>query len=220
LNINKIGIYCFINTHNGKRYVGQSINIDARHKRHLIDLNKNTHPNAHLQGAFNKYGSSCFELHILEECGADMLDMREIAWINYYHSYGEGGYNMNSGGLGNKRYVPSEETRRKLSEAAKRRPPMSDEIRRKISETKKGTVISAEHRRKLSEASKGRVTSAETRAKLSEYSKTRTYSAETRAKMSESAKRKPLDSEETKRKKGAASLARWSLKKSLTLQNN
>ena len=222
LRTKNIGIYCFINTHNGKRYVGQSINIDVRHKRHLIDLNKNTHPNAHLQGVFNKYGSSCFEFHILEECGADMLDMREIAWINYYHSFGEGGYNMNSGGLGNKGCVPSEETRRKLSEAAKRRAPMSDEIRRKIAETKKatGTVFSDEARRKISEAAKGRVASAETRAKMSEYSKTRTYSAETRAKMSESAKRKPLASAETRRKIGEASLARWSLKKSLTLQNN
>ena len=201
MNIKKIGIYCFINTHNGKRYVGQSIDIDARHKGHLRELNNNTHYNVYLQSAFNKYGSSCFEFHILEECGADMLDMREIAWINYYHSFGEGGYNLTSGGCKGKE--------------------VSAETKRKISVASKGRVKSAEELRKLSVASNGRVKSAEELRKCREAQKRRPpASEETRRKMSESAKRKPPISEETRRKLGEASLARWSLKKSLTLQNN
>ena len=155
LNIKKIGIYCFINTHNGKRYVGQSINIDVRHKRHLIDLNKNTHPNAHLQGAFNKYGSSCFEFHILEECGADMLDMREIAWINYYHSFGEGGYNLTSGGLF---FKHTWETKKKIgaAEIGRKRNPISDEARLKMRLAKLGRKLSPEHKKKIGAAAKGK----------------------------------------------------------------
>lgn len=199
MNIKKIGIYCFINTHNGKRYVGQSIDIDARHKGHLRELNNNTHRNAHLQGAFNKYGSACFEFHMLEECGADMLDMREIAWINYYHSFGEGGYNLTSGG----------ENRKEVSE----------ETRAKQSAAKKGKTLSAEHKRKISVAGKGRTHSAESKTKIGGFHKGKIVSLEQRE-----AQRKTMTgrkaSDETRQKMSEAQFARQTREKSLTFQDN
>ena len=36
-----VGIYCITNIQNGKRYVGQSRNIEKRFKQHLIDDKKN-----------------------------------------------------------------------------------------------------------------------------------------------------------------------------------
>lgn len=51
-----IGIYQIKNKINGKVYIGQSINIEKRLKRHLNDLRKLKHRNQHLQNAFNKYG--------------------------------------------------------------------------------------------------------------------------------------------------------------------
>jgi Straboviridae intron-associated endonuclease 1 len=53
----------------------------------------------------------------------------------------------------------SEATRHKISEAGKRRPPISEETRRKLSEIRKGRTrppFSDEHRRKISEAAKRR----------------------------------------------------------------
>lgn len=48
-------------------------------------------------------------------------------------------------------YVFSDETRKKMSESAKNKPPISNETRRKLSESLKGRTFSDETRRKLSE---------------------------------------------------------------------
>ena len=61
------------------------------------------------------------------------------------------GYNMTSGGDGTPNYHPSEETRRKLSEARKREN-LSEETLRRRSEGLKGRKFSDEHKRKMSEA--------------------------------------------------------------------
>jgi predicted GIY-YIG superfamily endonuclease len=51
-----IGIYCIHNTVNGKRYVGQSVNIHRRKSSHLWELKNGRHGNEHLQRAFTKHG--------------------------------------------------------------------------------------------------------------------------------------------------------------------
>lgn len=65
----------------------------------------------------------------------------------------------------------SQETRHRLSEAAKRRGPQSHtpESRAKISKNnaRKGNSHSVEHRQKLSDSNRGKKRSAETRAKIS-----------------------------------------------------
>ena len=91
---------------------------------------------------------------------------------------------------------PSEETRRKLSEAKKGKK-LSTETRRKLSEAKKGKKLSTEHRQKISKSLKGennyfygKKHSAETRQKISKSLKGKKHSAETRQKISE-AKQSP-----------------------------
>ena len=118
-------------------------------------------------------------------------------------------YNMTDGGDGTSGYIPSEESRKKMSEAKKGKTP-SEETRRKISEAKKGNTSmlgkthSEETRRKMSETSKGIIHSEETKRKISDASKN--PSEETRRKMSERQKGEKNQnydktaSEETKRK--------------------
>lgn len=65
---------------------------------------------------------------------------------------------------------PSEEQKRKFSEAFKG-VPRSEETRRKIGEANKGVPKSAEHRRKISESKKGVPKSEETRRRMSEAQK-------------------------------------------------
>jgi hypothetical protein len=100
------------------------------------------------------------------------------------------GLNGNAG-----KYIEfTEDTRRKMSEAAKN---MSEETRRKLSEAGKKRTHSEETKRKITEVHKGKTRSEDTRRKMSEAAKNR--SEETRRKMSESRKGK-THSEETKRK--------------------
>jgi group I intron endonuclease len=82
---------------------------------------------------------------------------------------------------------PSEETRKKLREAQKRRAPISEETRQKRSASLLGHSVSMEARRKISEAHKGIIPSLEARRKMSEARKKRVFTAETRAKMSRTA---------------------------------
>ena len=99
----------------------------------------------------------------------------------------------------NKGLTPSEETRRKLSEAAKRRPPISEETKKKLSEAaKRRPPISEETKKKQSESHKGKKTwmcgkhhSEETKQKMSEAQKGKHLSEETRRKQSEANKGNP-----------------------------
>jgi muconolactone delta-isomerase len=125
--------------------------------------------------------------------------------------------NHTNGGEGASGMRHTEEARRKMSKAAKNRPPVSDETRRKmsealrnpseetrhkLSEAGKGRRISEETRRKLVEAGKNRPpVSDETRRRLSEAHKGKVPSEESRRKNAESQRQRPPDSEETRRKK-------------------
>ncbi|MCD2345816.1 NUMOD3 domain-containing DNA-binding protein [Clostridium guangxiense] len=128
------GIYKITNLVNNKVYIEQSVNIRKRWNQHVLELNKNIHPNIYLQSAWNKYGEINFKFSILEETGN--LNEAEIKWIKYYSSNNRKfGYNLDGGG--NKNKTISEETRRKVSEINKGRK-RSKETRDKISQSRKG----------------------------------------------------------------------------------
>lgn len=77
---------------NGKRYIGQSVNIKQRKKSHR---NSNKTP---FDRILNSKGEDHFEFTILEECNIEQLNEREIYWIDYYNSYYDG-YNYTPGGV-------------------------------------------------------------------------------------------------------------------------
>lgn len=107
------GIYSITNLINGKRYIGQTYDFKYRWMRHKSYLKHNTEHNAHLQNAWNKYGSENFIFEIIENCSFEELDEREIYWIKYYDSKNNG-YNFADGGLGCKGYKHSEEEIHKM----------------------------------------------------------------------------------------------------------
>ena len=102
------GIYSITNILNGKRYIGQTYNFKYRWMRHRSYLKHNSEHNAHLQNAWNKYGSNNFRFEIIEKCPFEKLDEREIYWINYFDSKNSG-YNFADGGLGCRGYKHSDE---------------------------------------------------------------------------------------------------------------
>lgn len=90
------GIYKITNTINGKNYIGQSIDIEDRWRKHRTpDKSCLEYP---LYRAFKKYGYSNFSFDILEECTREELNDKEIYYIEYYDSFGKSGYNATKGG--------------------------------------------------------------------------------------------------------------------------
>lgn len=69
-------------------YVGSSVNLRRRIKRHLSACLKNIHDNCRLQRAFNKYGENSFSWEVLETFEKieykDLL-VREKYWIDKLH---------------------------------------------------------------------------------------------------------------------------------------
>lgn len=78
----KIGIYAIINKINGKRYIGQSVDVNSRFVRHRYQLNKGIHANAYLQRAWDKYGVDNFEFKIIVECNEENLDLMEETYCH------------------------------------------------------------------------------------------------------------------------------------------
>lgn len=92
-------IYKITNQINQKSYIGKTErNVSVRWSEHK--KNRNQFPNLPLYRALNKYGVENFTIDIIEECPTDILDDREIYWINHYNTYQGEGYNCTGGGEG------------------------------------------------------------------------------------------------------------------------
>ncbi len=224
------GIYIIENTVNGKKYVGQAVNIDIRWKRHQCELKGGYHYNSHLQASWNKYGEESFIFQVLEYCSVDELNVREDFFITFYDSF-KSGYNQTKGGEGMRGFAHTEETRRKISEKAmgntrflgrihtdetlqrmsevqKNRPPISEETRQRMSEAKSGRKHTDVARQRMSEGQKGRKHSDATRQKIGEAHKGKTVSDESRCRISEARKNRPPISEETRKRMSDSSKGR------------
>lgn len=130
---NESGIYKCTCLSNGRCYVGQARSLLKRKQHHLYTLRNNKHRNIHMQRAWNKYGEDDFIWEIIECCPEDMLNEREIYWIEKYDTFRDG-FNMTSGG--DKNYIVSSETLKKRSMSLKK--SWTDERRQKISKSMLG----------------------------------------------------------------------------------
>ncbi len=181
------GIYQLVNKTTGHIYIGSSKDIKNRIWAHHQYLNKDCHPNIHLQRAWNKYGKDDFIEETLITCPEDMLLYYEQQFLDL----GQPEYNIAKDALAPMRgrefpedarekvrqanigrqvseetrrkmsvanSNPSEEVRERIREGAKRRPPVSEETRRKQSLAKIGKPSPR----------KGVTLSQETRDKVSE----------------------------------------------------
>lgn len=78
----KVGIYQIVNKVNQKKYIGSSIRLQGRKKRHFSELNCNIHHSQALQRAYNKYGKDSFDFFILEYCETEKLLEREQYYLD------------------------------------------------------------------------------------------------------------------------------------------
>lgn len=93
-------IYKITNLINDKIYVGKTmLTIQERWKEHLNDSKKNRCKNRPLYSAINKYGAENFIIEQIEKCSDNIVNEREIYWIEKLGSY-HFGYNATKGGDG------------------------------------------------------------------------------------------------------------------------
>jgi len=124
--------------------------------------------NKHWKNIATKHGYNVtILLNNLTEEQAFILEKQAIATLGR-----ESLCNMTDGGEGSSGRIPSEETRKKLSESGKGRKHTL-KAKRKMSESGKGRKMSDESKRKNSEAKKGSKRSEETKSKISEAKKGR-----------------------------------------------
>lgn len=188
IDMSRTGVYQITNTANGNRYIGSSTDIRRRRNRHFAMLRKNTHPNAHLQAAWNKYGEECFVHTTLMLCEIFEVERYEQAYLDILKPEYNIAVDVKASMRGVKfskesieklrlshlGHVPSEETREKLSlfQSTRVRPPCSEETKEKIRQkllgrTHTGCPRSEETKEKLRLAKLGTRHSEETRAKMS-----------------------------------------------------
>lgn len=108
-------IYRITNNINNKIYIGKTNNLKRRIKEYR---NKTSHELNHsskyeIMIAIKKYGFKNFAFDILEECSEELLNEREIYWIDVLDARNPLiGYNKKTGGIGG---VMPEDTHLKMS---------------------------------------------------------------------------------------------------------
>ena len=111
-----IGVYKITNLVNGKVYIGQSKDVEKRLYEHRI-----CSTNVHLRRAIKQYGVDNFSFELLEELSIEHLNERERFWIASLKATDPNfGYNLSSGGERDAGWCHSEESKRKMSESAKK----------------------------------------------------------------------------------------------------
>jgi len=164
----KSGIYKLQSKINKATYVGGTLNLKTRKNTHFNVLGRQKSPQL-LQDHYNKYGKNDLEFFIIETCSKKDLLHREQYWIDTLNP------ELNST---NTAYRPThtEKTKQKISKAhiGKKQGPPSEEHKRKISEALKGKKLTEKHKQALIDSHKKRKNvSQETRQKMSISAKRR-----------------------------------------------
>lgn len=133
LFINMIGIYKIVNP-KGKVYVGESVDIQKRWNQY-----KNGHSQKQwkLERSIKKYGWDNHITEVVEECAISELKERERYYQLKYNCINEG-LNLKLTGIGDTKTLDSLEVKQNRSLGQKKRKPPTEETRQKMSQAAKG----------------------------------------------------------------------------------
>lgn len=192
---NKYYVYCYTNKINNKKYIGQT--------------KKTQHARSGKEGAYyqrcplfwkaiQKYGWDNFEYTVLkEELSLEEANEWEKYYIDFYHTWVDDpqcqGYNLSKGGYNTEhaqitiekireshlKENLSEETLKKMSDAAKQRFIEHPELREETKQRFLGKKLSEEQKEKMSKAQKERFKRPEEIEKRKELSKKKVLCIET-----------------------------------------
>lgn len=156
-------IYQTTNLINGKKYIGKDVNNNPNYIGSGSELKK----------AIKEYGKENFKKEILEYClSKEELWKREEYWLNFFDVKSDPNfYNKTNKAFGNsgqtkegkdkiskarKGWVPSEETKKRMSENRKGHKMYNNEWRQKIKKALTGIKRSDEVKQKQSNAKKNK----------------------------------------------------------------
>lgn len=156
----KAGVYQIQNLNNGKRYVGSSVDVYLRLRKHREMLERGSHYNVHLQRSWKKNGEREFSFQILVFCDKKMLTFYEQRVMNTWSPE----FNINPNAANRLGTVHTYKTRSKMSKTRIGKPipalrgrKLSPEHRAKVVTTldlhrgnRRGVRLSEDHKRKIS----------------------------------------------------------------------
>ena len=151
------------------RYVGKtSATLGARLSQHKSHSKRERNHRAHwIRSARD------LRVELIDVVDGDGVE-EEVQLIASLRALGVDLVNGTRGGEGTLGHRHSEETRKKMSESRRLRPPHSEETRKKMSDTRTGRKASEETRKKMSESRRRQPSpTAETRRKISATLKAR-----------------------------------------------
>jgi len=118
----KYYVYKITNLVNGKIYIGKTADVRKRWNKHKAAARKKSKKDyTYVHRALNKYGFDNFSVETIAEYDLEKDCLTaETAFIKLYNTRDRDiGYNLTDGGDGPSGFKPSDETRRKMSEAKK-----------------------------------------------------------------------------------------------------
>lgn len=168
-------IYLRTNLINGKKYVGQTKDIEKRnHDWNRLNARYGGHA---INNARKKYGADGFSFEILKECPNKDMNYWEMYYIKEYNTKKPYGYNSTDGG--DSTYERTEETKAKIAAALRGKPNP------KTATARRGMKLSEETKAKIGVASRGRKHSEETKEKIAATKRGRKCPEETKAKIAD-----------------------------------
>jgi group I intron endonuclease len=149
-------IYKITNMVNDKYYIGSAQSFEKRKWQHINDMRRGVHKNPRLQAAWNKYGPDAFVFEVIEVVPEDR-EVFDIENTYLYKCVGQPDcYNINTDARGMRTGIPhSSETKQKLSERVQSaladgrggRFIPTEETRSKMSASAKGNQNALGHKR-------------------------------------------------------------------------
>lgn len=174
----------------GKVYIGQTVEFNKRKWAYANGQNK---AQKKVYNSINKYGWDAHAIEVIEECSVELLNERERYWQDFYNVLGANGLNCRLTKSNDKSGYFSEETKKKMSIAAKLMPEkISNLIEKRHDWT--GKKHKPETRERMRLAALGKKKTAEHISKLPQNQK-----GKIQPKPSEEVKQKIFDSMPTKK---------------------
>lgn len=137
-------IYAIVNLITGRVYIGQTVRpLCERKRNHLFSLRHGTHGNQHLQRSYNKHGANAFEFYRLRsDIAIQDLTHMEQYFLDLFRSTPTGVYNADGPASSPRLGLPhTPETLAKMSRSHMGKPgtttgrKTSEETRRLLSES-------------------------------------------------------------------------------------
>lgn len=95
------GVYCILNTANGKMFIGSTRDLRGKLNGQRFQLEQGGHPNEALQADWNAFGAAAFTFETIDElkpaANETAVDLKELSalealWLDKLRPYGERGY--------------------------------------------------------------------------------------------------------------------------------